>query len=67
MLCASLPEPTAAACLVERTDFCQFLAHRLVTLYSALPISVTPSLIEGVEAKWGLVFDFFTVMYLKKN
>lgn len=53
MLCASLPEPTAAACLVERTDFCQFLAHRLVTLYSALPISVTPSLIEGVEAKWG--------------
>lgn len=55
MLCASLPEPTAAACLVEQTEFCPFLASRLATLYEAVPTDVSPALVDSVEAKWGLV------------
>ncbi|KAK7109559.1 FHF complex subunit HOOK interacting protein 2A-like isoform X2 [Littorina saxatilis] len=53
MLCGSLPEPTAAACIVERTQFCSFLAGRLVTQYDALPTAITPALIDSVDAKWG--------------
>ena len=53
MLCASLPEPTAAACVVECTPFCSFLAGRLVTLYDTLPPGITPALVDSVDAKWG--------------
>ncbi|KAK7473350.1 hypothetical protein BaRGS_00020683 [Batillaria attramentaria] len=53
MLCASLPEPTAAACLVERTELCSFLSTRLATLFDGVPTTVTPALIDSVEAKWG--------------
>lgn len=53
MLCASLPEPTAAACLVEQTELCSFLSTRLATLYDGVPTTVAPALVESVEAKWG--------------
>ncbi|KAL8615694.1 hypothetical protein ACOMHN_007447 [Nucella lapillus] len=53
MLCASLPEPNAATCIVEHTHFCTYLARRLGTLYDTLPATLTPTLIDSVEAKWG--------------
>ncbi|XP_033757707.1 protein FAM160B1-like isoform X2 [Pecten maximus] len=54
MLCASLPEPAAAQCIVEDTSFCAELSQRLVESYLKLPSHVNPVDLEHVEAKWGL-------------
>ncbi|XP_021378566.1 protein FAM160B1-like isoform X2 [Mizuhopecten yessoensis] len=54
MLCASLPEPAAAQCIVEDTSFCTELSQRLVESYLKLPSLVNPVDLENVEAKWGL-------------
>ncbi|KAK6174637.1 hypothetical protein SNE40_017875 [Patella caerulea] len=54
MLCVSLPEQSAADCLVRHTKFCDNLITRLCDLYDKLPSFVSPSDIESVDAKWGL-------------
>ncbi|XP_060076606.1 FHF complex subunit HOOK interacting protein 2A-like [Ylistrum balloti] len=54
MLCASLPEPAAAKCIIEDTSFCTELSQRLVESYLKLPSLVNPVDLENVEAKWGL-------------
>ncbi|CAL1538772.1 unnamed protein product [Lymnaea stagnalis] len=53
MLCASLPEQSAAAALIGQTQFCQSVAGILCSLYVNLPLDASPDNIEGVEAKWG--------------
>ncbi|XP_052226336.1 FHF complex subunit HOOK interacting protein 2A-like isoform X2 [Dreissena polymorpha] len=54
MLCASLPDPVAAHCLVNRTGFCEDLTSRLVDTYRRLPAEINPLDLEHVQAKWGL-------------
>lgn len=54
MLCASLPEPAAAQCMVQDTTFCEEMSQRLVESYLKLPSLVNPIDLEHVEAKWGL-------------
>ncbi|XP_061171517.1 FHF complex subunit HOOK interacting protein 2A-like isoform X2 [Saccostrea echinata] len=54
MLCASLPEETAATCIVHDTAFCMEMSQRLVEAYLKLPSFISPLDLENVEAKWGL-------------
>ncbi|XP_056005597.1 FHF complex subunit HOOK interacting protein 2A-like isoform X2 [Ostrea edulis] len=54
MLCASLPEETAASCIVQDTAFCTEMSQRLVEAYLKLPSFINPADLENVEAKWGL-------------
>ncbi|XP_035824538.1 protein FAM160B1 isoform X2 [Aplysia californica] len=53
MLCASLPEQSAATALISHTQFCSSVSDTLCQLYDKLPTSVYPEDVEGVEAKWG--------------
>ncbi|XP_062584155.1 FHF complex subunit HOOK interacting protein 2A-like, partial [Saccostrea cucullata] len=54
MLCASLPEETAATCIVHETAFCTEMSQRLIEAYLKLPSFISPVDLENVEAKWGL-------------
>ncbi|KAL5021660.1 hypothetical protein ScPMuIL_000815 [Solemya velum] len=54
MLCASLPEENAAHSLVSNTTFCNDLTEKLIMAYHKLPDTVDPTVLEDVEAKWGL-------------
>ncbi|XP_048237386.1 FHF complex subunit HOOK interacting protein 2A-like isoform X1 [Haliotis rufescens] len=58
MLCVSLPEESAAKCIVADTKFCGHLTERLCQLYEDLPTVISPADIDSVDAKWGL--DVFT-------
>ncbi|XP_046570725.1 FHF complex subunit HOOK interacting protein 2A-like [Haliotis rubra] len=58
MLCVSLPEESAAKCIVADTKFCLHLTERLCQLYQDLPTVISPADIDSVDAKWGL--DVFT-------
>ena len=53
LLCASLPEESAARCIVNNTQFCSELSQRLVEAYIKLPSYINPVELEMVEAKWG--------------
>ncbi|CAG5117910.1 unnamed protein product, partial [Candidula unifasciata] len=53
MLCASLPEKSAATALISHTCFCQAIANTLIQLYQKLPALISPDVVETVEAKWG--------------
>ncbi|BFY97831.1 hypothetical protein BsWGS_00871 [Bradybaena similaris] len=53
MLCASLPEKSAATALISHTCFCQSIANTLIQLYQRLPALISPDVVESVEAKWG--------------
>ena len=53
MLCVSLPEETAASCIVHDTAFCTEMTQRLVEAYLKLPPFISPVDLETVEAKWG--------------
>ena len=55
MLCASLPELTAAQGITMTTTFCQHIASPLCSLYDKMPAVMDPADIESVEAKWGYV------------
>lgn len=54
MLCASLPEKSAATCLIENTRFCSDMTNRLIKLYQRLPTTIDPDELDAVYAKWGL-------------
>lgn len=54
MLCASLPEKSAATCLIENTRFCADMTNRLIKLYQRLPTTINPDELDAVYAKWGL-------------
>ncbi|XP_052772492.1 FHF complex subunit HOOK interacting protein 2A-like isoform X2 [Mya arenaria] len=54
MLCSSLPDPVAAHCLLNSTQFCHDLTRRLINTYRRLPSQVNPIDLEHVQAKWGL-------------
>ncbi|XP_067656779.1 FHF complex subunit HOOK interacting protein 2A-like isoform X2 [Haliotis asinina] len=58
MLCVSLPEESAAKCIVADTKFCLHLTEKLCQLYQDLPTVISPTDIDSVDAKWGL--DVFT-------
>ena len=58
ILCASLPEPVAAHCMINSTKFCKDLTQRLADTYNKLPDCVNPADLENVQAKWGLVIDY---------
>lgn len=62
MLCASLPEETAASCIVQDTAFCTEMSQRLVEAYLKLPSFINPADLENVEAKWGLIL-FILFLY----
>ncbi|XP_059152978.1 FHF complex subunit HOOK interacting protein 2A-like isoform X2 [Physella acuta] len=53
MLCASLPEQSAASALITQTQFTQLFANTLSQLYTKLPLAICPDDIEMVDAKWG--------------
>uniref|UniRef100_A0A2C9LS27 FHF complex subunit HOOK-interacting protein C-terminal domain-containing protein n=1 Tax=Biomphalaria glabrata TaxID=6526 RepID=A0A2C9LS27_BIOGL len=53
MLCASLPEQSAALALISQTKFCHSIAQTLTELYRKLPMKVNLDDIEMIEAKWG--------------
>uniref|UniRef100_A0A646QEG9 Protein FAM160B1 n=1 Tax=Hemiscolopendra marginata TaxID=943146 RepID=A0A646QEG9_9MYRI len=59
LLSSSLSDDLCASSIIENTALCDTLVQRLIQMYQNLPCSVDPSLIEVVEAKWGLdTFDF---------
>lgn len=53
MLCASLPVPMAAQCLLQHTRFLDNLITQLCLLYGRLPTVMDPGDIQSVHAKWG--------------
>lgn len=55
MLCSSLPEETAASCIIHDTRFCTEMTQRLIEAYLKLPAFISPADLENAEAKWGLV------------
>ena len=61
MLCASLPEKSAATCLVENTRFCSDMTNRLIKLYQRLPTTINPDELDAVYAKWGFVVFRFVL------
>ena len=65
MLCASLPETSAAQGIIHHSTFCEELIAQLVSLYSKLPKEMDPADIDSVEAKWGWVY--FPYPYVRKN
>ena len=67
MLCASLPEHSAAKALIHQTHFCQSLATTLCHSYEKLPLMVLPEHIMTSEAKWGWVRLFFPFLWILKN
>ncbi|XP_077991939.1 FHF complex subunit HOOK interacting protein 2A-like isoform X2 [Glandiceps talaboti] len=54
MLVTSLPEPNAAKCVVEHTQFCEQIAERLCALYNKLPVIMDPVDVDTVDVTWGL-------------
>ncbi|XP_060587627.1 FHF complex subunit HOOK interacting protein 2A-like isoform X3 [Ruditapes philippinarum] len=54
ILCSSLPDPIAAHCMVNSTNFCQDFTQRLIETYKKLPSDVNPMDLENVQAKWGM-------------
>lgn len=54
MLCSSLPEETAASCIIHDTRFCTEMTQRLIEAYLKLPAFISPADLENAEAKWGL-------------
>jgi len=65
ILCSSLPDPVAAHCLVNSTNFCQDLTQRLVQTYKKLPSEINPMDLENVQAKWGYgtILNFSPVQF----
>ncbi|RUS80236.1 hypothetical protein EGW08_012001 [Elysia chlorotica] len=53
MLCASLPEHSAAKAIIHQTQFCQTLASILCDTFKKAPLMVSPEDIMTAEAKWG--------------